>query len=80
MAPVPLIVRDCSGVLAGQALDEGLLEQAGRVAAEAAEPISDIRGSVEYRREIVAVLTRRALAEAAARAEGRGRYRWEGLR
>ncbi len=80
VAPVPLPVEACSRLLVGKALDEELLEQAGQAAAEAAQPITDIRGSMEYRREIVAVLTRRALSEAVARAEGRGRYRWEGLR
>ena len=43
-------------------------QEAGRLASQAAQPISDKRGTAQYRREITAVLTRRVLAEAARRA------------
>jgi CO/xanthine dehydrogenase FAD-binding subunit len=43
---------------------------AGRLAAEAAEPISDVRASLEYRRAMAAVVVRRAVSAAVARARG----------
>lgn len=49
--------------LLGEQPTQAALKEAGRIAAEAARPISDTRGSAEYRRKLVAVLTERALAE-----------------
>jgi len=43
---------------------------AGRLAAEAAAPISDVRASLEYRRAMAAVVVRRAIGGAVARARG----------
>jgi len=45
-----------------------LFEQAGRAAAAACTPVSDQRGSAEYKRHVAAVLVTRALHRAAARA------------
>jgi CO/xanthine dehydrogenase FAD-binding subunit len=45
-------------------------EAAARLAAEAAEPISDVRASARYRRAMAAVVTRRAIEIAAARGRG----------
>jgi carbon-monoxide dehydrogenase medium subunit len=44
--------------------------EAGRLAAEAAMPISDVRSSLEYRRAMAAVVVRRAVTVAIARARG----------
>lgn len=44
--------------------------EAGRLAAEAATPISDVRASLEYRRAMAAVVVRRAVTGAIARARG----------
>ncbi|HEY7270821.1 MAG TPA: xanthine dehydrogenase family protein subunit M, partial [Dehalococcoidia bacterium] len=46
----------------------------GELAAEAAQPISDIRGSADYRRALVRVLTIRTLEEAAERAARDGNH------
>jgi carbon-monoxide dehydrogenase medium subunit len=45
-------------------------EAAAQLAADAAEPISDVRASARYRQAMVAVVTRRAIAIASARASG----------
>jgi carbon-monoxide dehydrogenase medium subunit len=42
------------------------MAEAGRIAAGEAKPISDFRASADYRRELIAVLTRRALEHACA--------------
>ena len=56
---------------AEDALVEGAApESAAQLAAEAAEPISDVRASARYRRAMAAVITRRAIEIASARARG----------
>jgi aerobic carbon-monoxide dehydrogenase medium subunit len=51
--------------LAGRELDDEAIAEAGRLAAEAAEPRSDVRGSEEYKRNVVRVFTERGLRAAA---------------
>ncbi len=48
-----------------------LLKNAARQAADGVEPLSDLHASAEYRREMAAVFTRRALERAIARAQGK---------
>ncbi|HCV27624.1 MAG TPA: xanthine dehydrogenase family protein subunit M [Dehalococcoidia bacterium] len=61
VAPTPVRARAAEGVLEGNVLSDELIETAAVAAVEAATPISDVRGSAEYRRELVKVLTRRTL-------------------
>lgn len=68
VAPVPLLASETSEWLVGKPADEPTFTEAGRRAAAEAKPISDLRASAEYRRELVDRLTVRALAEAAKRA------------
>lgn len=65
VAPVPIRATAAEGVVRGQQLTRDIVRQAGERAVEAASPISDVRGSAEYRIELVKVLTRRALASCA---------------
>jgi carbon-monoxide dehydrogenase medium subunit len=64
----PLRSKRAEDLLKGQTLTDTLAEEAARVSAEDAQPTSDINGSEEYKREIVHVLLRRTINEAAARA------------
>jgi carbon-monoxide dehydrogenase medium subunit len=57
--------------LAGRELNDEAIAEAGRLAAETAEPHDDIRGSAEYKRNVVRVFTERALRRARERREGR---------
>jgi len=68
VAPIPLRATAAEQSLEGQRLTPSLIEQAAALAVEAARPISDQRGSAEYRRHLVRVLTRRTLTSALARA------------
>ena len=61
VAPTPVRARAAEGVLEGKDVTASLIEEAGKRAVEAASPITDVRGSVEYRKELVSVLTRRTL-------------------
>ncbi len=71
VGPIPLRARKAEGLLAGQVLTQSLLAEAGEVAASESRPITDIRASAEWRRKMVLVLTRRAIAEAIERAGGK---------
>jgi carbon-monoxide dehydrogenase medium subunit len=69
VAPTALLVPEAARALIGSRLDERALERAGDAASAAAKPIDDKRGTVAYRKTVVGVLTRRAVAIAAARAK-----------
>jgi len=66
VAPTPIRARGAETVLTGKAITGEVIEEASMKAAEEAVPISDLRGSQEYRREIVRVLVRRTLMKACA--------------
>jgi len=68
VAPTPVRATAAERVLEGQPLTAELIEQAATLAVEAAKPISDQRGSADFRRHLVRVLTRRTLTTALARA------------
>ena len=70
VAPTVLLVSDAADALIGSNLDDAALEQAGSAASAAANPITDKRGTIEFRRRVVGVLTRRAAAIAGRRARG----------
>lgn len=61
VAPTPFRAEESEDLLVGKKLDEGLIEQVCISACGATRPISDIRASAEYRREMSRVLARRAL-------------------
>ena len=64
VAPIPLRAKKAEEILKGKKPEEGIIEKAARVASEEARPITDIRGSAEYRKEMVKVFTRRATNQA----------------
>ena len=65
VGPTPLRAGKAEKFLVGKPADDDNLAEAGRLAAEDASPISDVRASKEYRKLMVEVLSKRALAEAA---------------
>ncbi len=64
VAPTPIRATEAESRLRGERPDDSLLEEAAALAASAARPVTDIRGSAEYRKEMVHVIARRALAGA----------------
>jgi len=68
VGPTPLLATKAAESLIGKKLDGTAIENAGKLAGEAATPIDDMRGTAEFRTSITAVLTRRAIAIAAERA------------
>ena len=63
VAPTPLRARRAEAVLVGHAFDRAAIEAAAGRAAREAKPVSDVRASAEYRREMSRVLVARALTE-----------------
>ncbi len=69
VAPIPRLVISAGARLIGQPPNEDAFRAAADIALKAADPISDLRGSADFRRELVGVLTRRALTTAHQRAK-----------
>lgn len=70
VSPTPMRAANAEATLAGQPLTEDNVKAAGAAAAQACEPSADLRGSEEYKRDIVRVLTIRAINKAVERAKG----------
>ena len=68
VAPIPMRARWADGFLEGRLIEPAELAEAGRLAAQEASPISDVRASAEYRRHLITVLVPRALRLAIDRA------------
>jgi aerobic carbon-monoxide dehydrogenase medium subunit len=66
----PVKAEAAEKFLQGKRLDDAVIAQAAKLAAEAADPSADRRGSVEYKKEMARVLTARALKRAVSRAQG----------
>jgi CO/xanthine dehydrogenase FAD-binding subunit len=70
LTPTIRRVPEAEAALVGTAADTDAVKAAARAAAAAATPISDVRGSAEYRRAMAEVMATRAIAAALTRARG----------
>lgn len=66
----PIKAKQTEAFLAGKPLDEATIRQASELAASESSPMDDVRGSADYKRDLVRVLTVRALNRALDRAKG----------
>jgi carbon-monoxide dehydrogenase medium subunit len=71
VAPTPKFAAEASSWLAGKPATDATFAQAGELAKKVASPITDMRGTTEYRTHLVGVLVKRTLAKAAQRALGK---------
>ena len=69
VAPTPIRARRAEGLLKGRKLTQSLIEEAATAASEEARPMTDQRGSAEFRRELTKVLTRRMIVQACKAAQ-----------
>ncbi|HEX4734349.1 MAG TPA: FAD binding domain-containing protein, partial [Thermoleophilaceae bacterium] len=68
VGPITIQATRAEELLRGKQPSEELFEQAGAIAAEDCAPLADGRGTVEYKRHLAGVLSKRALRRATARA------------
>ena len=66
VGPANIRATAAEAVLAGRPLDDDAIGEAAQLAADAAEPRDDVRGSAEYKRHIVRAFTERGLRAVAA--------------
>jgi 4-hydroxybenzoyl-CoA reductase subunit beta len=64
--PAPLLIKGASELLAGKVVDEALAEAVGNLAAKTAKPLTTSALTPEYRREMIRVVTKRAVLAAAS--------------
>jgi carbon-monoxide dehydrogenase medium subunit len=70
VGPTPMRIRGAEAALSGSQLEPSDIAGAAEVVASAVDPIGDLRGSADYKREMAAVWTRRALEQLAGRHRG----------
>jgi aerobic carbon-monoxide dehydrogenase medium subunit len=69
VGPTPIKAKKAEDFLHGKKLDEANIRQAARLAADDAQPSSDLRGPAEYKKGLVKELAKRSLSRAAERAD-----------
>jgi len=70
VSPIPVRAKAAEAALAGQPPTEAILEAAGQAAAAECSPSADLRGQVDYKRDLVRVLIKRTVRRAIERAQG----------
>ena len=68
VAPTVIRATRAEKALKGSSLEPKVVEEAAQLAAQEAKPITDLRSTVDYRREMVRVLVRWAVEKAVTRA------------
>lgn len=70
VSSVPMRAKHAEAALAGKQPTDDVLEAAGKAAAAECDPSADLRGQIDYKRDLVRVLTKRAVRRAIERAQG----------
>ncbi len=65
VAPTPILAKESSSKLTGKTINPETIEAAATSARDECKPISDVRGSAEYRRHLVYVLSKRTISQVA---------------
>jgi aerobic carbon-monoxide dehydrogenase medium subunit len=67
VSAIPMRATNAENILIGQKLTAEVIEEAGRAAAAECDPSADLRGGVDYKRDITRVMLKRAIRQAAER-------------
>jgi len=70
VSPVPMRATAAEQALVGMVVNDESIESAGQAAAQESDPSADLRGSVDYKRDVTRVLVKRAIQKAVKRAQG----------
>ncbi len=70
VSPIPARARAAEAALTGKQATDDVLEAAGKAAANECNPSADLRGQVDYKRDLVRILIKRAVRRAITRAQG----------
>ncbi|MGY8881133.1 MAG: FAD binding domain-containing protein, partial [Dehalococcoidia bacterium] len=70
VGPTPILASAAGDSLAGKPVNDDTIAAAAALAKDAATPITDMRGTIEQRRQLVEVLTGRMIKQAVERARG----------
>lgn len=68
VAPTPLVADEAANALKGNPVTDEVIARAASIASDAARPIEDMRGTIDQRKHLSEVLTRRMIHKAVARA------------
>ena len=63
VAPTPIRARKAEGILKDQKISPELIEKSAKVAADEAKPISDIRASADYRKEMIRFMVKKMVSD-----------------
>ena len=69
--PVPSKGLAVEALLRGKKISAALIDQAGQLIQQDAEPIEDLRGSAAYKKKALGAILRRAITESLRRAESK---------
>jgi carbon-monoxide dehydrogenase medium subunit len=70
VSAVPMRAKAAEAELGGKSISDEVIEAAGKAAAAECDPSPDLRGPVEYKRDVTRVMVKRSIATAIARAKG----------
>lgn len=70
VSAVPMRAQGAEAALIGNEITDEVMEAAGQAAAQECDPSKDLRGSVEYKRDVTRVMVKRAIQNAVRRAQG----------
>jgi carbon-monoxide dehydrogenase medium subunit len=70
VSPVPMRAKAAETELIGKAISDAVIEAAGKAAAAECDPSPDLRGGVDYKRDITRVMVKRSIQQAIGRAKG----------
>jgi carbon-monoxide dehydrogenase medium subunit len=70
VAPTPIRAKKAEQILSGKKISDKLLQKARQAAADESSPITDVRSSAEYRRQMVNIIVARAVKQAIEQIKG----------